>query len=181
MSLKRKASYPAITPSNGRALATGLDDTPRHLNSRTRKRFRNDRPSDEVVYENTLRWLFSAQQQQQQQQDSVHSHDEDMMNLESFPPPNTVDPRQHTLLKFFKPSRPSSTRPPPNTGMWKGDALSRDPIQHHALEMKSPTSSIATGTNSPSSQRTDIDMEMDSGSDESAQDSKRWVGGLGWM
>ena len=50
MSLKRKASYPAMAPSNGPALAAGLDDTPRHLNSRTRKRFRNDRPSDEVVY-----------------------------------------------------------------------------------------------------------------------------------
>lgn len=98
------------------------------------------------------------------------------MNLEPFPPPNTVDTRQHTLLKFFKPSRPLSTRPPPDTGMWKGDALSRDSIQHHALEMKSPTSSIATGTDSPSSQRTDTDMEMDSGSDELAQGSNKWVG-----
>lgn len=50
MSLKRKASYPTIASPDDPALTVGLDDTPKHLSSRTRKRYRNDRPSDEVVY-----------------------------------------------------------------------------------------------------------------------------------
>lgn len=51
MSLKRKASFPtiaAVTPFCPEAVV--VDDTPRHLNSRTRKRFRNDRPDDQTVY-----------------------------------------------------------------------------------------------------------------------------------
>lgn len=54
MALKRKASFSAIASPNALVTAPGelmmIDETPKHLNSRTRKRFRNDRPDDEVVY-----------------------------------------------------------------------------------------------------------------------------------
>lgn len=54
MSLKRKASLSAInspaspTPLPGYTFA--MDDSPKHLHSRTRKRFRNDRPDEKVIY-----------------------------------------------------------------------------------------------------------------------------------
>lgn len=54
MSLKRKASIPSLTSPNPAPVMSGrsivADDSPKHLHSRTRKRFRNDRPDDEVVY-----------------------------------------------------------------------------------------------------------------------------------
>ncbi|KAI0178936.1 hypothetical protein GGR52DRAFT_534166 [Hypoxylon sp. FL1284] len=43
--------------------------TPAHLPSRTMKRFRDSRPSDEEVHQRTLNMLYSAQKQQQH-----HSH-----------------------------------------------------------------------------------------------------------
>ena len=53
MSLKRKASFIAL-PSSPSAPAPSewgmvIDGSP-HLHSRTRKRFRDDRPSDQVIY-----------------------------------------------------------------------------------------------------------------------------------
>ncbi|KAK2749013.1 orf21 protein [Colletotrichum kahawae] len=39
--------------------------TPSHLDSRTRKRFRDNRPSQEEVHQRTLKMLYSAQQQDQ--------------------------------------------------------------------------------------------------------------------
>ncbi|KAF4820116.1 hypothetical protein CGCSCA5_v004266 [Colletotrichum siamense] len=39
--------------------------TPSHLDSRTRKRFRDNRPSQEEVHQRTLNMLYSAQQQDQ--------------------------------------------------------------------------------------------------------------------
>ena len=62
MAPKRKASFPVIPASseNDNDPSTRIqqqqqqqeaaNETPRHLHSRTRKRFRNNRPSDEVVY-----------------------------------------------------------------------------------------------------------------------------------
>jgi hypothetical protein len=52
MSLKRKASFSAMSfaPSAPAPSEWGMTDSSQHLNSRTRKRFRDGRPSDEVVY-----------------------------------------------------------------------------------------------------------------------------------
>ncbi|KAF9876754.1 hypothetical protein CkaCkLH20_05600 [Colletotrichum karsti] len=44
---------------------------PSHLSSRTMKRFRNNRPSEEEVHQRTLKMLYSAQQQNQP---SVEEH-----------------------------------------------------------------------------------------------------------
>lgn len=53
MSLKRKASFPTIASPNADSFMferLSMDDSPKHLSSRTRKRFRDDRPEDRVVY-----------------------------------------------------------------------------------------------------------------------------------
>ncbi|OAL72964.1 hypothetical protein A7D00_2737 [Trichophyton violaceum] len=90
-----------------------IDDTPQHLHSRTRKRFRNDRPDEQAVYDNTLRWLFSAQRQAENHglypepitsiDDSLESLEEDSSFQEdsttSLPKP---DPSQKTLHHFFR-------------------------------------------------------------------------------
>ncbi|OAA81016.1 hypothetical protein LEL_00561 [Akanthomyces lecanii RCEF 1005] len=82
MNLKRKRSSPELPsspmsfssafsspPSNGPSM---LDFTPRmglvnpcHLNSRTLKRSRDNRPSQEEIHQRTLELLYNAQQQQQ--------------------------------------------------------------------------------------------------------------------
>lgn len=64
MSLKRKASFTTLTsprPSSSYNATVSpvpvcpgdvitIDETPRHLHSRTRKRFKNDRPDDQSLY-----------------------------------------------------------------------------------------------------------------------------------
>lgn len=47
--------------------------TPSHLHSRTMKRYRNNRPSEEEVHQRTLSLLYAAQQQQQHQQHQAAS------------------------------------------------------------------------------------------------------------
>lgn len=53
MSLKRKASFPSAV-SMGMGTYPDphvyINDVPRHLNSRTRKRFRDDRPDEQTIY-----------------------------------------------------------------------------------------------------------------------------------
>jgi hypothetical protein len=49
-------STPAATPSDG---------APSYFNSRTRKRFRDSRPDEQTIHQNTLSKLFSAQRQLQ--------------------------------------------------------------------------------------------------------------------
>ena len=53
MSLKRKASFSLATPSSPLAPAPSewaMADNSKHLHCRTRKRFRDGRPNDDVVY-----------------------------------------------------------------------------------------------------------------------------------
>ncbi|KAJ3496653.1 hypothetical protein NLG97_g2508 [Lecanicillium saksenae] len=84
MTLKRKRSSSELPssplsfssafsspPSNG---PSRIDFTPRmglinpcHLNSRTMKRFRDNRPSQDEIHQRTLELLYTAQQQQQYQ------------------------------------------------------------------------------------------------------------------
>ncbi|EFR04476.1 hypothetical protein MGYG_07484 [Nannizzia gypsea CBS 118893] len=81
----------------------------------TRKRFRNDRPDEQAVYDNTLRWLFSAQKQAENHglypepitsiDDSLESVEEDSSfqedSMTSLPKP---DPSQKTIHHFFRPA-----------------------------------------------------------------------------
>ncbi|KAE8378913.1 hypothetical protein BDV26DRAFT_260531 [Aspergillus bertholletiae] len=188
MSLKRKASFPGNYSPDVAPVIAGrswmMDDSPKHLNSRTRKRYRNDRPDDKVVYENTLRWLFTAQQQQGPIPHTDDNIDEDM---ESDPlPSETIDPRQQTLHKFFQPSRPLSSQPRPKHDMQQTDNIPRTNTgfaKRHDLDAISNVASVDSSAASPSSQSTPVDMEvrMDSGGNEPVQNSNKWNGGLGWL
>ncbi|OGM43644.1 hypothetical protein ABOM_008518 [Aspergillus bombycis] len=188
MSLKRKASFSGVYSPDTASVIAGrslmMDDSPKHLNSRTRKRYRNDRPDDKVVYENTLRWLFTAQQQQGPVPHAGENIDEDMES-DSLPS-EIVDPRQQTLHKFFQPSRPLTSQPGPNHVKQQTDNAPRTNnsfLKRHDLDTISNVTSIGSSAASPSSQDTTVDMEMrmNSGSNESVENSNRWNRGSGWL
>lgn len=97
-----------------------------------------------------------------------------MMNpepeTESVPAPDVVDPRQHTLYRFFKTSRSSLPPSSSDAGVWKGNEASfcaTNP-QLHAADTESPSQTTDTDI--------DVDTDMDSGSDESAPGFQ----GVGW-
>lgn len=133
MGVKRKASFTTIASPKGTSCCpetiVTIDETPKHLHSRTRKRFRDDRPDDETIYgeadplailitklliqicltvraENTIRLLFSAQKSLSS---SLSSPDESTTLGSPPPSPEPMDPRQLTLRQFFQPSRVSHT------------------------------------------------------------------------
>ncbi|KAJ5574368.1 uncharacterized protein N7459_008795 [Penicillium hispanicum] len=190
MSLKRKASFPALpssllapTPSEW-----GMTGDSKHLHSRTRKRFRDGRPSDEVVYEKTLRWIFSAQQQQQDSA-PLEQSDEAMDAEPTIPSPETVDPRQQTLLRFFQPRvqtsspfRPSREALAPRANE---TALSQDEIiRRQAFKQMNPTgSSSGSETTSLGFNQMDTDVDMDMDTDQSSEGSNpaSKIGVMGWM
>ncbi|KAL1998560.1 hypothetical protein VTN02DRAFT_5967 [Thermoascus thermophilus] len=188
MALKRKASFTMIASSEATPSFPGtvamLDEPPRHLNSRTRKRFRNDRPDDQTVYENTLRWLYSAQKKQQQ----VASHnpmDEDTSMNPEPSEPEPFDPRQQTLHKFFQPARAVSSSTNASSVPQRADSmdLRNDHAMRDAAETGSATSAVESGSGSPSSQIMDLEtyLEMECRQDGSECADQRWVGGVGWM
>ncbi|KAL2013184.1 hypothetical protein VTN00DRAFT_709 [Thermoascus crustaceus] len=185
MALKRKASFTMTSSSNATPSFPGavvtLDEPPRHLNSRTRKRFRNDRPDDQTVYENTLRWLFSAQKKQQQV--TSLPMDEDMsMSLEPSEP-EPFDPRQQTLHKFFQPARTVSSSTNASSIPQQTDSIADVHTMRDAADTGSATSSVKSGSGSPSSQIMDLEtyLEMECRQDGSECADKRWVGGIRWM
>ncbi|KAI8281149.1 hypothetical protein K4K59_008339 [Colletotrichum sp. SAR11_240] len=84
--------------------------TPSHLDSRTRKRFRDNRPSQEEVHKRTLNMLYSAQQQDQ--------HMETESSLSPAPVPAvTARNTQKSLHSFWniksaQPPVPRTASPP---------------------------------------------------------------------
>ncbi|KAJ5888273.1 hypothetical protein N7495_008314 [Penicillium taxi] len=174
MSLKRKASFTAI-PSNPFAPAPSkweaVDNT-KHLHSRTRKRFRDDRPSDEQIYGNaneapakTLRWIFSAQKQQDALEADACN---EAMDIEESPfTAETVDPRQQTLLQFFQPrAQPSSPFKPSREALApraNETAISQeDYLRREAFQQTSSTGSLnSSETTSTTFGQIDTDMEME--------------------
>ena len=113
------------------------------------------------------------------------------MDIESLPAPETVDPRQQTLLKFFQPaktsysqrlSKNSHPQPATPTPTPRASALS---FQQPILNGDAMSASINSDTRTPSlssqGPSMDMDIDMDSGSDETARDPNLWPGGLGWM
>ncbi|PWY91190.1 hypothetical protein BO70DRAFT_376930 [Aspergillus heteromorphus CBS 117.55] len=183
MSLKRKASFPSLAWSHPAPVFTGrslmADDAPRHLHSRTRKRFRNDRPDEEVVYENTLRWLYTAQQQQPT---PAPPTDEDASEPEPVPSSEIVDPRQQTLHKFFRPSQSTFAQTRSNNASQQTihtPQLTTAPLQSHNFGLSSPATSAGWGSSSPSSQiDSDMDVDMESVSNEPVQQPRRLVEGF---
>ncbi|KAL7811856.1 hypothetical protein V8C26DRAFT_408119 [Trichoderma gracile] len=71
--LKRKRSAAQLFPPSTHESSMMALDAPA-LHSRTLKRYRDNRPSDEEVHQHTLDLLYSAQQRQQQQEQDQHHH-----------------------------------------------------------------------------------------------------------
>ncbi|KAL4783133.1 hypothetical protein BJX76DRAFT_358272 [Aspergillus varians] len=185
MSLKRKSSYPSIASpqSQGDIDRSFMGDSPKHLHCRTRKRVRNDRPDDQIVYANTLHWLFTAQQQVQQVPTPPVDHDEDM---EPEMPKPVVDHRQQTLLQFFRPAQPPR-QPCSSTPMSQFSSESLQGgnqfPQGHNVASVSPFTASDSGTMTPAPQFADQDMDtdMDLGGDGSSHVPEKWSGPAGWM
>ncbi|KAL3465483.1 hypothetical protein BJX64DRAFT_252510 [Aspergillus heterothallicus] len=185
MSLKRKASFPTIAspqPTQAGIERQFVDDSPRHLHCRTRKRVRNDRPDEQTVFENTLRWLYTAQQRMQQTPTPPAEQNE------SLEPegPTPADSRQQSLLQFFRPVQ-SSYPPCPSTPTSRISSGTSQGItgtlQSYNPVAVSPSTTSYSGTVSPASQMTGHDMVMDifSGNGESVENPGQWAETLGWM
>ncbi|CAG8132739.1 unnamed protein product [Penicillium salamii] len=192
MSLKRKASFTALpnsplvpAPSEWNMALDGNT----HLHSRTRKRFRDDRPCENVIYQNTLRWIYSAQKQQQPQATTEN----DTMDSEPTIEPEVVDPRQQTLHHFFKTPQQSPTFRPSRQALApraNETALAEEEsLRYRAFnQLNGAGSASASEGNSPGYTQTcadgDMDMDMDvdcaSGSDMSNQTPNTWMSGTAW-
>ncbi|KAL2823701.1 hypothetical protein BDW59DRAFT_163070 [Aspergillus cavernicola] len=187
MSLKRKASFSTITspqPTQSVIDRPFIDDSPKHLHCRTRKRVRNDRPDDQTVYENTLRWLFTAQQRAQMPTPPADRDEE----MEPKPPTAIVDPRQQTLFRFFRPVQPSHPpcpSTPTNQSPRDASRGSTEFLQGHSIGSVSPLTPSEGNTLPPAPQIADgdgdMDMDVDMRSDEPNQGLKRLAATLGWM
>ncbi|KFZ14730.1 hypothetical protein V502_05925 [Pseudogymnoascus sp. VKM F-4520 (FW-2644)] len=87
----------------------GHEVTPLHLSSRTRKRVRDNRPSEHQIHENTLNLLFSAQKQHQQPEPTYPQ----APTMSMSPPPQ----QQSSLHSFWAlPARPTSRDSSANSG-----------------------------------------------------------------
>ncbi|KAJ5103277.1 hypothetical protein N7532_003806 [Penicillium argentinense] len=190
MSLKRKSTTFDAMPSSPFAPTSGdwdMTDSSKHLHSRTRKRFRDGRPSDEAVYAKTLRWIFSAQQQQNAT--AMDACDESMDSETTFDASTEiVDPRQQTLHRFFqpraqpaipfKPSREALAPRANETALDQGAIMQREAFER----MNSVGSSNGSETMSPGLNQMDVDMDMDMDTDASSAGSNTAnMGALGWM
>ncbi|KAJ5774253.1 hypothetical protein N7457_009149 [Penicillium paradoxum] len=189
MSLKRKVSFTALptSPSVPAPSDWGMMiDGNTHIHSRTRKRFRDDRPSEQVIYQNTLRWIFSAQKQQE----SAQAAEMDTMDSEpTIETPEAVDPRQQTLHRFFQktPQQSSSFRPSPQALAPRANETALDQenvLRHQAFNQMSSVDS-ASESNSPGFNQLDVDMDMDmdSGDGRNGLDyaPKPLTGSMAWM
>ncbi|KUI70178.1 hypothetical protein VM1G_05687 [Cytospora mali] len=86
--------------------------TPSYLPSRTFKRLRNGRPSDDEVHQNTLKMLYQAQHSQPQQPQHHFVPPPQAVSMPSSQPPATPVQNQPSLHNFWKisaaPKSPSS-------------------------------------------------------------------------
>lgn len=119
----------------------------------------------------------------------MDTSDETMDSESMLPTPETVDPRQQTLLRFFQPRtqpgspfRPSRHALAPRaneTGMERDDMLRCQAFNG----MNATGSSTASETTSPGFNNLDVDMDVDMVTDESSDSSHiaSRAGTLGWM
>ncbi|KAI2471326.1 hypothetical protein F4781DRAFT_387288 [Annulohypoxylon bovei var. microspora] len=84
--------------------------TPAHLHSRTMKRFRDSRPSDEEIHQRTLNMLYTAQKQQIAHQNHQHSQlNTFATQIQPQTPSTHSQTAQASLHSFWK--LPSSAAP----------------------------------------------------------------------
>ncbi|KAJ6171911.1 Ribonucleoprotein LSM domain eukaryotic/archaea-type [Penicillium chermesinum] len=170
MSLKRKASFSTTQPSSFKPSPCDWDttDNSKHMNSRTRKRFRDGRPSDEIVYA----------QKQQQSSTPMDTSDEMMEAEQVSPTPEAIDPRQQTLLQFFqprtqpmlpfKPSREALAPQANETAIDQADAMRRQTFEQRNLGVPNGSGTASNGFNQLG---TETDMDMDVDTDQSSEGS----------
>lgn len=210
MTLKRKASFTTVISPRAASsynasvvpvpFLTGdviaIDENPRHLHSRTRKRFKNDRPEDQSVYgestgevfhnhsllgltvstDKTMQFLYSAQKQMKYGDSGLSPTSTETDTYESAHTlPTAPDPMQQTLQKFFQPVRTSTHTLSNNVqnGVTFGT--------HDNSNFGSASSNMVAGSMDVDVEMSmDIDMPSDASSSSNDSD-KRWVGGIGWM
>ncbi|OAX79874.1 hypothetical protein ACJ72_05806 [Emergomyces africanus] len=195
MALKRKASFTTITSPSGHSyynhspspcsspvpmpfLGTAtitVDEPPRHLHSRTRKRFRNDRPDEQSIYDKTLQWLFSAQRKQSSAAQSGHTNNLDNIispPAAEIPQQSSIDPNQQTLQRFFQPVRASSHCPiqshcsskkvmHPPTQPLAGNGVSISHSSSGGSGSSTSASAEGTGVHTTGTRYIDMDIDMD--------------------
>ncbi|KAI9749017.1 MAG: hypothetical protein M4579_007039 [Chaenotheca gracillima] len=185
--------------------------TPAHLSSRTKKRFRNGRPSEDIVYQRTVSLLYSAQKshpgpaldtsidpnlaEHEQEEDGEDEEDDPSSTSSTLPPQKTS---LHTFWNL--PSRPLSqpSQTPPE--------ISASLAPQNAPPASSPAMGMGTGM--PMEDAMDLDtahvpnlisvphvsttcafeagaamsMPMSMGIGMTAgTEGRTWVGGLGWL
>ncbi|KKZ61076.1 hypothetical protein EMCG_04320 [[Emmonsia] crescens] len=193
MALKRKASFTTITspgsyssyhnqtspipiPFLGTTKIT-VDEPPRHLHSRTRKRFRNDRPDEQSIYDKTLQWLFSAQRKPQSQSQNnlamfcsestpVASAEGEENAAAAAAEQPSLDPNQQTLQRFFQPVRASRNHTQShhmhNPGFKKAMMHpAAQPLLNNGISISHSVSAEGTGVNMGMGMGMGMDIDID--------------------
>ncbi|CAN8100817.1 unnamed protein product [Discula destructiva] len=176
--------------------------TPSHLPSRTFKRFRNGRPSEHEVHQNTLKMLYQAQQLPEPPH-HVFSPPTPTASMPSMPPPQAPPvPNQPSLHNFWKLPTPAQSSPSPalspipaaetanqstacedcGVGLGEEDAMVDDGYGFetyiNACSACSRAVCFSCSVGNLSEQRRCLRC---AGREKaSTQKSGKWVGGLGW-
>lgn len=111
--------------------------------------------------------------------------DEHSPSVEPPSEPEALDPRQQTLLKFFRPTPGSSSKKidvQHHNKTREVSAFEAQPVQSHPVEIEYDQSSSISGSSTPYSTGVmDVDMDMDAHPNTNYTPEKRWTGGISWM
>lgn len=130
---------------------------------------------------NTLRLLYQAQKEPIISAPS----DEHSPSVEPPSEPEALDPRQQTLLKFFRPT-PASSLTQVNTRHHNNESkvsqIDAEPVQTTPIEIEYDQSSSISGSSTPYSTGVmDVDMNMDAEPNTNYMPEKQWTASISWM
>lgn len=129
---------------------------------------------------NTLRMLYQAQKEPI----TFSPSSETVSSTLEFTEPETHDPRQQTLLKFFRPTKaPTSSLQADmrNCSIGNGSKFSSVPVQSLGIQYECDHNAAISGSSTPSSTGVmDIDMRTDASSNTGYSAERRWFGSAGW-
>lgn len=111
--------------------------------------------------------------------------DEHSPSVEPPSEPEVLDPRQQTLLKFFRPTPGSSTSKQVDARHHNNSrstsAFDTQSAQSHRIESEYDQSSSISGSSTPySTGDMDVDINMDADSNTNYALGKQWTGSLSW-
>lgn len=137
-------------------------------------------PQANIELANTLRMLFQAQKE------PIVSPPSDEHSPSAEPPsePEALDPRQQTLLKFFRltPSSSSKFDAHHNYSISEVSAFDAQPAQSHRTEIEYDHASSTSGSSTPYSTGVmDVDMNMDENPNTKYTPGKIWTGSISWI